>query len=51
MDFGFMRASADNYKHPNKAMDKVVLSYNDNTAYLLVVDGASRHPWCFLTMS
>jgi hypothetical protein len=24
MDFGFMRASADDYKHPNKTIDKVV---------------------------
>jgi hypothetical protein len=26
MDFGFMQASADNYKCPNKTTDKVVLS-------------------------
>jgi hypothetical protein len=30
MDFGFMRASANNYKCLNETMDKVVLSYGNN---------------------
>jgi hypothetical protein len=49
MDFGFMRASAEDYKQPNKATDRIVRSYDGFSAYLLVVDGASYQVWVFLT--
>jgi hypothetical protein len=49
MDFGFMRASAEDYKWPNKATDRIVHSYDGFSAYLLVIDGASRWVWVFLT--
>ncbi len=51
MDFGFMRASADDYKKPNKSTDRIVYSYDGFCAYLAIVDGASRRVWCFLTKS
>jgi hypothetical protein len=51
MDFGFMRASTDNYKRPNKTTNRVVQSYDGYSAYLLIVDGASRRVWVFLTKS
>jgi hypothetical protein len=35
--------------HPNKKTDRVVLSYNGQSAYLLIVDSASQYEWCFLT--
>jgi len=49
MDFGFMRSSTSDYKHPNKSTDRVVLSYDEYTSYLIVVDGKSRRIWSFLT--
>ncbi len=51
LDFGFMHASSDNYKHPNKATDRIVLSYDGYSAYLIIVDSASRQVWVFLTAS
>ncbi len=51
LDFGFMRASSDNYKRPNKATDRIVLSYDGYRAYLIIVDSASRRVWVFLTAS
>jgi hypothetical protein len=39
MDFGFMRASTSNYRRPNKDSDRVILSYDGYTLYLLIVDG------------
>ncbi len=51
MDFGFIRSSADDYKRPNKQTDRVVLSYDGHSAYLLIFDSASRRVWCFLTKS
>jgi hypothetical protein len=49
MDFGFMRASTSQYVRPNKKDDRVVLSYDGFSSYLLVVDEASRYIWVFLT--
>ena len=49
MDFGFMRASNEDYKRPNKLSDRVILSYDGYSSYLLIVDGASRRVWAFLT--
>ncbi len=51
LDFGFMRASSDNYRRPNKATDWIALSYNGYSAYLIIVDSASRQVWVFLTAS
>ena len=49
MDFGFMRALIDDYRRPNKNTDRVVQLYDGFSAYLLIVDGASRRVWVFLT--
>jgi hypothetical protein len=49
MDYGFMRASTSTYGRPNKAEDRVVLSHDSFSSYLLVVDEASRYAWVFLT--
>ena len=49
MDFGFKRASTSQYAKPNKKDDRVVLSYDGFSSYLLVVDEASRYIWIFLT--
>jgi hypothetical protein len=51
MDFGFLRASSDNYKQPNNALDRAITSYDGYCAYLLIVDSASRRVWAFLTAS
>jgi hypothetical protein len=51
MDFGFMRASTDDYRCPNKTTNQIVQSYDGYSAYLLIVDGASRRVWVFLTES
>jgi hypothetical protein len=42
LDFGFMRASADDYQRPNKYTDRIVLSYDGYCAYLLIVNSATR---------
>ena len=47
MDFGFMRASTSNFSKPSKKDDRVVLSYNGFSSYLLIVDEASRFVWVF----
>ena len=44
-----MRASSEDYKCPNKATDRVVTSYDGYSSHLLVIDGASRRVWAFLT--
>jgi hypothetical protein len=49
MDFGFLRASTEDYKCPNKALDRIVCLYDRFCAYLLIVDSASRRVWAFLT--
>ncbi len=49
MDFGFLRASTEDYKRPNKALDRIVCSYNGFYAYLLIVDSESRWVWAFLS--
>jgi hypothetical protein len=51
MDFGFMRASTDNCRCPNKDTNRIVTSYDGFSAYLLIVDGATRRVWVFLTES
>jgi hypothetical protein len=42
MDFGFLRASTEDYKRPNKIKDRIVHSYDGYCAYLLIVDSESR---------
>ncbi len=44
-----MQATADDYKCPSKAMDWIFLSYNGHSAYLIIVDGALRQVYIFLT--
>ena len=51
MDLGFMRSSTADYKRPNKKTDRVVTSYDGYSSYLLIVDGASRRIWVFLTQT
>jgi hypothetical protein len=49
MDFGVMRFSTDDYAQPNKLNDRIVLSYDGYSSYLLIVDESSRRTWVFLT--
>jgi hypothetical protein len=51
MDFGFLRSLTDDYKQPNKATNRIVLSHNGYSSHLVIVDGASRRVWVFLTKS
>jgi hypothetical protein len=51
MDFGLIRALADDYKCPDKKTDCIVLFYNSHSAYLVIIDSASRRVWTFLTSS
>jgi hypothetical protein len=51
MDFGFMWASADNYRQPNKSTNHIVMSYDGYCTYLLIIDGTTRRSWMFLTAS
>jgi len=51
MDYGFMRASTSDYRQRDKSKDRVVLSYDGYSSYLLIVDEASRFVWVFLTNS
>ena len=49
MDFAFMRSSTEDYRRPNKGTDRVITSYDGNSSHLVIVDGASRRVWVFLT--
>ncbi len=52
MDFGFFRASSPElHQHSTKGGDRVVFSHDGYTAYLLIIDEASRYIWVFLTRS
>ena len=51
MDFGFMRASSHYYACPNKIIYCIVISFDRLIAYLIIIDGASRQLWTFLTKS
>ncbi len=46
-----MRASTTDYSRRDKSKDRVVLSYDGFSAYLLIVDKALRYVWIFLTNS
>jgi len=50
MDFGFMRASSEDYK-PDPAKPRVVESHEGYNSYLLAVDAATRYTWVFLCKS
>ncbi len=51
MDFGFIRASSVDYRHPNITSDRVVYSYDGYSSYLLIVDDKSSMSWILLTKS
>jgi len=51
MDFGFMRASAEDYTRPDKEKDRIVESFDGFNCYLIIVDEASRFVWVFLSAS
>jgi hypothetical protein len=51
MDFGFIRASSDNYQCPNLCSDRMVDSYDGYSSYLLIVDNKSSMTWIFPTKS
>jgi hypothetical protein len=51
MDSGFMRALANDYTQPSKTTNRVVLSYDGFTSYLIIVDAATWFLWIFLTKS
>jgi hypothetical protein len=51
MDFGFIRASNDDFSRPNIKKDRVVESFDGYNSYLLVVDEVSKYSWIFMTTS
>ena len=51
MDFGFMRSSTAEFGRPDPTKDRMVESYDGYSAYLAIVDEASRHLWVFLRKS
>jgi hypothetical protein len=51
MDFGFIRASSDNYQRPNTRSDRIVDSYEGYNSYLLIVDNKLSMTWVFLMKS
>jgi hypothetical protein len=50
LDFGFMRASSDNFQK-QKGATRVVTSYDDYNSYLLITCAKTRYTWGFLTAS
>ena len=50
IDFGFMRASSEDYA-PTRKKPRIVSSHDGYNAYLLIVDAATRYTWCFLCTS
>lgn len=51
MDYGFMRASNDDFTKPSNKTDRIVESFDGYTSYLLIVDETSKYSWIFLTKS
>ncbi len=51
MDFEFIWASSSDYHHPGPGVDWVVECFKGFTAYLIVVNEASRYVWVFLRKS
>lgn len=50
MDFGFMRASSDEYRKV-KGKPRIVESFDGYTSYIIVMDAVSRKMWIFLSKS
>ena len=50
-DFGFMRASTEEYGWPGPSVDQVVESYEGFNAYLAITDEILHHIWVFLVKS
>jgi hypothetical protein len=48
-DFGFIRASNEDFTRPSVKNDRVVESYDGYSSYLLVVDELTKYSWIFLT--
>lgn len=48
MDYGFVRASDEDFDHPTKKKDCVVESFDGYSWYLLIVNEISKHSWIFL---
>jgi hypothetical protein len=51
MELGFMWASRSDYRSPCLGLDHVVECFEGFSAYLIVVDEASRYVWVFLQKS
>ena len=50
-DFGFIRASNNDFSRPTETKDRIVESYDGYNSYLLIVDEISKYCWIFLTKS
>jgi hypothetical protein len=48
MDFGFMGASRRDYRSPHLGLDRVIECFEGFSAYLIVIDKASRYSWVYL---
>lgn len=51
MDFGFIRASTEDYRKRSPETDRVVESFDGYSSYLIIVDESSRYCWTFLCKS
>ena len=51
VDFGFMRASTEDYAQPDPTHARVVESYDGFSSYLAIVDEISKYMWVFLCRS
>jgi hypothetical protein len=49
MDYGIMWASMLDYQRPNKVSDRVIMSFDGFTSFLLIVDEVLHHMWVFLS--
>jgi hypothetical protein len=49
MDYGFVRASNEDFDCPTKKKDRVVESLDGYSSYLLIVDEVLKYSWIFLT--
>ena len=47
MDFGFLCASAEDFRVTNLNTDRIVESFDGYKSYLLVVDKTTRYTWLF----
>ena len=45
MDVGFLCASQEDYKCPDKSKDHLVTSFDGYNSYLIVVDKSTKHAW------